>query len=179
MVMFGSNFSGRSLRAIFLLLGVLLATVPFTDAVFASDANGAAAPADNAAARQAKIHELMMLLAQQWLDEQGTAKAPAPAPPEHELPVVDFLNSSASGIHEQIVAFAQEIPHFPDEFRAAIGRLVAIDWKDALWRLVIFVVVVAGAEWLAPSPCSLTAGTSTWSILPRGIRSSRISYAGY
>lgn len=111
--MFGSDFIFGRVRAIVpLLLGALLAAGPFTGNVFAASGTiVAAAPATgDAAARQARIHELLTLLAQQWLDEQGGAKAAASNVPESNDWVVEHLSSGAAGIRDQIVALVQAGP---------------------------------------------------------------------
>ena len=149
--MFGSDFIFGRVRAIVpLLLGALLAAGPFTGNVFAASGTiVAAAPATgDAAARQARIHELLTLLAQQWLDEQGGAKAAASNVPESNASVVEHLSSGAAGIRDQIVALVQAGPRLPAEFRGAAERIAAIDWHYGPWRFFVFALVVGGAAWL-------------------------------
>jgi len=52
-----------------------------------------AAPATgDAAARQVKIHGLLGLLVQEWLDEQGAPKAAVFEVPETHAAIVEYLN---------------------------------------------------------------------------------------
>jgi small-conductance mechanosensitive channel len=86
-----------------------------------------AAPASQTAATSPKAHELLTLLAQEWLEEQGVAKPAAPAPQQPDTSVEDNLNSDAGAIHDQIVALARAIPDLPNEFERASARIAAFD----------------------------------------------------
>jgi hypothetical protein len=115
----GSGISRVARRAVAIWLGaIILATVAPCSAALATDEKAAASP---------KTRELMTLLAQQWLEEQGVAKStPAPAVQQTD-DSVDFLSSSAGAIHDQIVALARAIPDLPNEFERAAARVTMID----------------------------------------------------
>jgi moderate conductance mechanosensitive channel len=86
------------------------------------------ASAQQAAATSPKAHELITLLAQEWLEEQGLAKpAAAPAAQQTDTSVEDNLNSDAGAIHDQIMALAGAIPDLPNEFERAAARITAFD----------------------------------------------------
>jgi moderate conductance mechanosensitive channel len=86
-----------------------------------------AAPASQTAATSPKAHELLTLLAQEWLEEQGLAKPAAPAAQKTDTSVEDNLNSDAGAIHDQIMALAGAIPDLPNEFERAAARISAFD----------------------------------------------------
>jgi hypothetical protein len=64
-----------------------------------------------------KIHGLLSLLAdpkvQEWLKEQGEAKAVAGSAQETDSSVEDYLDARAGAIRDQIVALARAIPICP------------------------------------------------------------------
>ena len=149
--MFGSNLIVDRVQGIaMLLLSAFLVTGPFTGSVFAaSGAIVAAAPATgDVAARQARIHELLALLAQEWLDDQGVAKAAVSGIPKSNVSIVEYLNSGAAGLRDQIVGLVRAAPNVPAEFRLAAERIAAIDWDYAPWQFFVFALVVGGAAWL-------------------------------
>jgi moderate conductance mechanosensitive channel len=78
----------------------------------------------------------------------STASDAAPVVQKISVSVVDYLNSGIASVHSQIVQLAGAVPSLPGEFEEAARRIVAIDWQRGVWRFVVFVLVVAGSEWL-------------------------------
>jgi len=106
------------------LAAILLAAVPLSG-VFAAAANPA--PASGDGALPPKIHDLLTLLAQEWLDKQGEAKSAAPSTQQTGNSFEDYANSSFGAIHDHLVARAGAIPDLPNEFERAAARVTAID----------------------------------------------------
>ncbi|HUK08073.1 MAG TPA: mechanosensitive ion channel family protein [Stellaceae bacterium] len=65
-----------------------------------------------------------------------------------EVSALDYLNSGAEAIHDQIVTLAHAVPSLPDEFRQAAARFGMIDWAKTFFHLAIFGVFVFGFDWL-------------------------------
>src|SRR5580693_6441401 len=96
----GKRITGFAGLAAAISLGaIILATMVSCGAL-------AAPAAGEKAAVSPKAHELLTLLAQEWLEEQGLAKPAAAALQKTDTSVEDALNSSAGAIHDQIVALA-------------------------------------------------------------------------
>jgi len=133
-----------------LLLGLVFAVgLAPAGASEAQTATGSAASPASDATRQERIRELLTLLAQQWLEEQGAIKPAASAPSDNgSTLVIEYLNSWATDVHDQIIGFTRAIPRLPEEFKNAAKNIAGIQWGDRLWYFIILGVVVAGAEWL-------------------------------
>jgi hypothetical protein len=84
------------------LAAIILSAGPMSGAVAAQcvAANQAAA----SGALPPKIHDLLTLLAEEWLDKQGVAKSATPPAQQTNNSFEDYVNSGAGAIHEQIVA---------------------------------------------------------------------------
>src|SRR5271169_1270808 len=98
-----SRVTGRA--AAISLAAIISAAVLPCGAFAESDAPAAG----KAAAASPKVRELMTSLAQEWLEEQGVAKPPAPAAQQTGASFDDYVNSAAGAIHGQIVALASAI----------------------------------------------------------------------
>ena len=138
-----------------------LATVLITSAVptgahAAQTGSSGQAPAAAPEEPPAQVRALLNLLGdttvQKWLEQQGAAKAAAGSAHETDNSVEDYLNSSASSFHEQIVALIQAIPNLPYEFERAGTRLTTLHGEygraNAIFNLAVFVALGFGAEWL-------------------------------
>jgi hypothetical protein len=111
-----------------------------------------ASAAGKTVATSPKVHELLTLLATEWLEEQGVTKSAAPPAQEIGNSVEEYLNSGAGAIHDQIVALAGAIPDLPTQFERAAARVTALDGKSGrakdLLNLTIFGAFGFGAQWL-------------------------------
>jgi moderate conductance mechanosensitive channel len=127
----GSSISGVAGQAAAMLLAaIILATVAPCSAFAASAAGGAVAASP-------KAHELLTLLAQEWLEEQGLAKPAAAAAQKTDTSTEDYLNSSAGAIHDQIVALARAIPDLPNEFERAAAHVAAVDPDSGIGQVFL------------------------------------------
>jgi moderate conductance mechanosensitive channel len=149
------------------LAAVIIAIGPLY-AAHAAESKGGRPTAGEGAATPPEIHELLTLLGdpknrelltlladpkiQDWLEEQGKAKAAAGSPHETDNSVEEYLNSRAGAIREQIVALARAIPDLPNEFERAAARYSAVYGEHGrvwtLFYLAIFGALGFGAEWL-------------------------------
>jgi hypothetical protein len=106
-----SRVAGRA-AAISLAAMILASVAP------CSFATSAAPATSEEAIASPKTRELMTLLAQQWLEEQGLAKPAAAAPQKTDTSVEDALNSGAGAIHGQIVALCRTLSSWNREVTA-------------------------------------------------------------
>jgi small-conductance mechanosensitive channel len=88
------------------------------------------------------MHELLTLLADERLAEQGRAHPYAPGTQETDISVLDYLDSSADAIRNQIILLARAIPNLADAFEQAATRIFIVDGFRAFSNLAIFAVVV-------------------------------------
>src|SRR5271169_3784524 len=109
------------------LTAIMLAAASMSGAFAAQDAAANSAPANGDGALPPKAHELLTLLAQAWLKEQGVTKSATPLAQQTSNSFEDYVNSAAGAIHDQIVALASAIPVLPNEFERAAARVTAVD----------------------------------------------------
>jgi len=140
--------AGWARAASAVLLGLLLAAGRLSGTAIAAPAATvpAAAATSDTAAQQVELNELLTLLAQRWLSEQGAAKGGASTSPESDVSFVEWLNSSATSIHDQFVELIKAIPRLPDEFRTALDHLAGLDRDFNAWWFVILGATIVGAE---------------------------------
>jgi hypothetical protein len=118
------NHGAAGRAAAICLAAILLAAGPMSGASAAQQVAANPTPASGDGALPPKAHELLTLLAEEWLAKQGEAKSVAtPAPESFE----DEVNSAAGAIHDQIVALAGAIPDLPHKFKRAVARVAAVD----------------------------------------------------
>jgi moderate conductance mechanosensitive channel len=104
---------------------VLLGAILFSAAP--PRAASAASAAGDKTTASPEVRALMTSFAEEWLKEQGV-KSPAAAPPvKRPEDSVDYLNTGAAAIHDQILELARAIPGLPHEFARAAARITAVD----------------------------------------------------
>jgi small-conductance mechanosensitive channel len=113
--------------AVICLIAIMLAAVSMSGAFAAQDAAENSASASGNAALPPRAHELLTLLAKEWLDKEGVAKSAAPSAAQTDNSLAEYVSSAVGSIHDQIVALASAIPDLPNEFRRAAARVTAID----------------------------------------------------
>jgi len=105
----------------------------------------------------AKVHDLLTLLAdpkvQDWLEQQGKAKAAAESGQETaDTSISHVFDVHLGAIREHIVALAAALPDLPNQFERAEAHVQA-DLGDRgrakiLLHLAVFVALGFGVEWL-------------------------------
>jgi len=121
------NHGAAGRAAAICLAVIILSAVPMCGAFAAQYAAANPAPASGDKTLPPKAHELLTLLAEEWLEEQGVTKSAAPPAQSTDKSFEDYANSGAGAIHEQIVALARAIPDLPNEFERAAARITAFD----------------------------------------------------
>jgi hypothetical protein len=144
-------------RAGAICLAVLLLWVAPFGAVTAQVAERSASSGEEAAPAPAKVHELLILLAdpkvQQWLVKQGAAKADSgTVQKDEEFSVAHYFGSRLAEIHEHILTLGAAFPDLPRQFKQGTDR-VGVDLggtgrAKALLLLILFVALGFGVEWL-------------------------------
>jgi small-conductance mechanosensitive channel len=109
------------------LSAIMLAPWSMSGAFAAQDAAANSAPASENAALPPKAHELLTLLAKEWLDKEGVATSAAPSAAQTGNSFPEYVSSAVGSIHDQIVALASAIPDLPNEFERAAARVSAAD----------------------------------------------------
>lgn len=157
------------------LMAIMPTGVSMSGAFAAQDAANPA-PTSGDAALEPKAHELLTLLAKEWLDKEGAPKTAAPSAAVTDDSFADYVNSDAGAIHDQIVTLIRAIPNLPQEFKRAAARATAVDpdsgrgqvfldlgifgdryhvatrrlaaTAQSLLNLAVFAAFSFGAEWL-------------------------------
>ena len=121
------NHRAAGRAAAICLAATILTAGPMSGVVAAQQAAANPASASGDGALPPKAHELLTLLAEEWLAKQGEAKSAAPLAQQTDNSLANYVNSGFGAIHDQIVALARAIPDLPNEFELAAARITAID----------------------------------------------------